>query len=69
MEKDILKTDIQLKAKQEPSLLEMFASDTLYYDKNPVVAALVNGELRSLNSTAYKNATIVPVRLFSNRKR
>ena len=66
MEKDILKTDIQLKAKQEPSLLEMFASDTLYYDKNPVVAALVNGELRSLNSTAYKNATIVPVRLFSN---
>lgn len=66
MEKDILKTDIQLKAKQEPSLLEMFASDTLDYDKNPVVAALVNGELRSLNSTAYKNATIVSVRLFSN---
>ncbi len=66
MEKDIFKTDIQLKAKQEPSLLEMFASDTLDYDKNPVVAALVNGELRSLNSTAYKNATIVPVRLFSN---
>lgn len=59
MDRDLKETDTKVK------LIDLFKGEMGNYDENPIVAALVNGELRSLNSTVYTNAKIQPVRLFS----
>lgn len=52
--------------KQNRTLADYMSIKSESYSDNPVVAALVNGELKSLNSTYHENTNIVPVRLFSN---
>lgn len=53
--------------KKEKRIIDIIGAECrLEYKDNPVVAAIVGGEMKSLNTPAKENSDIKPVRLFSN---